>query len=105
MLSFQNMSLRRNGELLIEQLALTIYQGQKVGLVGANGIGKTSLFKLILGELEADIGQLDLSAGIRIAHMAQEIPGADVTALEYVVSGPSSSWLALDLVKQPLKTR
>ncbi|MCO4831744.1 MAG: ATP-binding cassette domain-containing protein, partial [Gammaproteobacteria bacterium] len=49
MLSFQNMSLRRNGELLIEQLALTIYQGQKVGLVGANGIGKTSLFKLILG--------------------------------------------------------
>ena len=89
MLSFQNMSLRRNGELLIEQLALTIYQGQKVGLVGANGIGKTSLFKLILGELDADIGQLDLSADIRIAHMAQEIPGADVTALEYVVSGDS----------------
>ena len=56
MLSFQNMSLRRNGELLIEQLALTIYQGQKVGLVGANGIGKTSLFKLILGELTFLVG-------------------------------------------------
>ena len=90
MLSFQNMSLRRNGELLIEQLSLTIYQGQKVGLVGANGIGKTSLFKLILGELDADIGQLGLSPGTRIAHMAQEIPGADVSALEYVVSGDSA---------------
>ena len=87
MLSFQDVTLRRNGEVLLEHLSLTLYQGQKVGLVGANGIGKTSLFKLILGELEADQGDVELNRQVRIAHMAQEVSGTDETALSYVLSG------------------
>ena len=57
MLSFQQLSLRRQSKLLVEDASLTIYAGFKVGLVGANGSGKTSLFKLILGELDADQGR------------------------------------------------
>ncbi|MGB2329675.1 MAG: ABC-F family ATP-binding cassette domain-containing protein [Pseudomonadales bacterium] len=87
MLSFQNLSLRRGPSLLIDQVSLTIYAGQKVGLIGANGIGKTSLFKLILGELDSDQGQIDLSRGLRIAHMAQELPAETTPAIDYVLSG------------------
>ena len=59
MLSFQQLSLRRQSKLLVEDASLTIYAGFKVGLVGANGSGKTSLFKLILGELDADQGRVE----------------------------------------------
>jgi len=90
MLAFQNVTLRRNGEILIEGLSLTLYQGQKVGLVGANGIGKTSLFKMILGELDVDTGDMDLSPQIRIAHMAQEIPSSSQSAMAYVLSGDAA---------------
>ena len=87
MLSFQNLSLRRGPLLLIDQVSLTIYAGQKVGLIGANGIGKTSLFKLILGDLDSDQGHVDLSRGLRIAHMAQELPAESTPAIDYVLSG------------------
>ena len=98
MLSFQNLSLRRGPLLLIDQVSLTIYAGQKVGLIGANGIGKTSLFKLILGELDSDQGQVDLSRGLRIAHMAQELPAETTPAIDYVLSGDE----ALNRVQQQL---
>ena len=87
MLSFQNLSLRRNGELLLDQVSVTLYQGAKVGLVGANGIGKTSLFNLITGELEADTGHLALPSSLKIAHMAQEVSASHQTALAYVLTG------------------
>jgi len=87
MLSFKNLSLRRNGELLLEQVSMTLYQGAKVGLVGANGIGKTSLFKLITGELDVDTGHLALPRHLKIAHMAQEVHASQQTALNYVLEG------------------
>ncbi|MBT5604235.1 MAG: ABC-F family ATP-binding cassette domain-containing protein, partial [Gammaproteobacteria bacterium] len=87
MLSFQNLSLRRNGELLLEHVSMTLYQGAKVGLVGANGIGKTSLFKLITGELDVDTGNLALPRQLKIAHMAQEVHASQQTALTYVLAG------------------
>jgi len=66
---------------------MTLYQGAKVGLVGANGIGKTSLFKLITGELDADTGNLALPRQLKIAHMAQEVHASQQTALNYVLAG------------------
>lgn len=66
---------------------MTLYQGAKVGLVGANGIGKTSLFKLITGELDVDTGHLGLPRHLKIAHMAQEVHASQQTALAYVLKG------------------
>ncbi len=87
MLSLNNVALRRGTEILFENTSLTIHQGNKVGLIGANGSGKTSLFKLILAELEADRGSIDLPQGTTIAHMAQEVFGSNQPAIDYVLAG------------------
>jgi ATP-binding cassette ChvD family protein len=72
---------------LLEQADLTLHSGWKVGIVGNNGVGKSSLFKLLLGELQPDAGELSLPAGLTIAHMAQEVSSSSRTALEYVLDG------------------
>ena len=87
MLSLTNLSLRRGADLLFAGASFTLHQGRKVGLVGANGAGKTSLFKLILGELEIDQGSLDYPPETRIAHLEQEAPSSDELALDYVLAG------------------
>ena len=87
MLTFANVTLRRGANVLIEGFSATIYQGARLGLVGANGTGKSSLFKLIIGELETDLGSVELAAGTRLAHLAQEIPETRDTALDFVLQG------------------
>lgn len=87
MLAFNRLALRRGADLLLSNVSFTIHQGRKVGLVGANGSGKSSLFKLIIGELEADNGELDMPADISIAHMSQEIPATEQIAVDYVLAG------------------
>ncbi len=87
MLALKNVSLRRATELLFAETSLTVNRGDKIGLVGANGSGKTSLFELIQGNLEADVGDIELAAGTRIAHMAQEVPTSDIAAIDYVLEG------------------
>ena len=87
MLSFNNLSLRRGSNLLFEDVNFTVHRNNKVGLVGANGTGKTSLFKMILGEFESDKGQCNYPPDLKVACMAQEIPGTDEKALDYVISG------------------
>lgn len=87
MLSFTNLALRRGTDLLFEGVSFTIHAGRKVGFIGANGTGKTSLFKMITGELEADRGSLDFPSGLRIAHMAQEVIANEQSAVEYVLGG------------------
>ncbi len=89
MLSFTNLALRRGTDLLFEGVSFTIHSGRKVGFIGANGAGKTSLFKMIIGELEADQGSLDFPSDLRIAHMAQEVIAIDQSAIDYVLSGDS----------------
>ena len=90
MLSLNNLALRRGTELLLKDVTLTIHRGTRVGLVGANGTGKTSLFKLILAELDADDGDIELPRETRIAHMAQEIPALAQPAIDYVLAGDSA---------------
>jgi ATP-binding cassette subfamily F protein 3 len=72
---------------LFENVSLQVQAGHRVGLVGANGSGKTSLFAAVLGELEVDQGEIALAAGTRIAHVAQASPSGDQPALEFVMDG------------------
>ncbi len=87
MLKLDRLSLRRGSKLLFQDVSLIIHAGQKVGITGANGSGKSSLFALILGELGADSGDLSLPARTRVAHVSQETPAVDRPALEFVIDG------------------
>jgi ATP-binding cassette subfamily F protein 3 len=87
MIQFNHISLRRGSKLLLQQVDFTLYPGWKVGITGGNGCGKSSLFDLILGELQADEGTLSLPQNIEIAHVAQETPALTRTALDYVIDG------------------
>ncbi len=87
MIIFRDFSLRRGVKLLFDELQLTINPGQKVGIVGANGCGKSSLFAVLRGELSQDTGTLDLPSKWVIAHVAQETPALELPAVEYVLDG------------------
>jgi ATP-binding cassette, subfamily F, member 3 len=87
MISLEKISLQRSGRYLFNDSSLTIHAGQHIGITGANGTGKTSLFKLLLGELHVDIGNLRIPAQAKIAHMAQEVDFKDIAAVEYVIDG------------------
>ncbi|WP_116475623.1 ABC transporter ATP-binding protein [Zobellella maritima] len=87
MIIASQIELLRGGRPLLKDTSATIHGGQRVGLVGQNGSGKSSLFALLKGELGLDSGQLSLPADWQIASVAQETPGLDCSALDYVIDG------------------
>lgn len=87
MIILRNISLRRASKTLLEPIDLTIQPGQRIALIGANGSGKSSLFAMLLGELESDTGHIDGLDTLRIACMAQEVQATDDRALEYLIGG------------------
>jgi ATP-binding cassette subfamily F protein 3 len=87
MLKFTDLSLRRGKKVLFNGVNLTINSKTKVGLTGENGTGKTSLIKLILGDLQADTGEFFVSKKLITAHVAQEIASSENAAIDYVIDG------------------
>ena len=87
MLKFSAVSLRRGTRELLHDVSCIIHRGQNVGLTGANGVGKSSLFALVRGELHADSGEVSLPPKTVIAHVAQESPAVNRSALDYVLDG------------------
>ena len=87
MISFRNFALRRGERLLLSGVDLTLHAGWRVGVVGRNGTGKSSLFAALMGEIEPDKGDLDLPGKARIAWVAQETPSLPDSALDFVLSG------------------
>ncbi len=87
MIQFSEVSLQRGTQFLLEDADLTIFEGQKVGLIGANGAGKSSLFAMIKGELHADTGEVILPGQRRIAFMAQEVEETQRSSLDYCLDG------------------
>jgi ATP-binding cassette subfamily F protein 3 len=87
MLYFDRISLRRGKRLLFEQAGFTIHRGDKVGITGANGCGKSSLFSLIRGEIEEDEGSFHVESDITLAHVAQETPAVASPAIDFVIEG------------------
>ncbi|MBB52399.1 MAG: ABC-F family ATPase [Pseudomonadales bacterium] len=87
MIALRQVALQRGTQTLLENADLTLHNGVKAGIIGANGAGKSSLFKLLLGELGPDQGDVEMSGGQRIAHMAQEVEALDRPIVEYVLDG------------------
>lgn len=87
MLKFNQLSLRRGVRELLHDASFTVHAGQRVGVTGANGVGKSSLFALILNELHPDGGDYSLPPNTVISHVAQETPAVDKSALDYVIDG------------------
>jgi ATP-binding cassette subfamily F protein 3 len=95
MIQLQSVGLRRGTQLLLENANLTLQPGYRLGLVGRNGTGKSSLLALIEGTLAPDDGEIERAGGQRLATVAQEIEDIEVSAIEHVLSG-DSEWDALN---------
>src|SRR4249919_2019023 len=87
MIAFRDFALRRGERLLMSNVDLALQAGWRLGVIGRNGTGKSSLFAAIQGEVEADRGDIDVPARVRIASVAQETPALDDPALDFVLSG------------------
>jgi ATP-binding cassette subfamily F protein 3 len=87
MLQLSNISLRRGPRILFRDVSVQVHRGQRLGLIGANGSGKSSLFAMLLGELEADDGELRIHVDDIIAHVAQTSPQGGAAAIDFVMDG------------------
>jgi ATP-binding cassette subfamily F protein 3 len=87
MLHINNLTYRIGGRLLLEDASVAVPEGHKVGIVGRNGVGKSTLFRLILGEIPMEGGSVTLPRNARIGTVAQEAPGGPESLLETVMAG------------------
>ncbi len=100
MLQLLDVSLRRGTSLLFAGASVQINPGDKVGITGANGSGKSSLFSLLLGEIHADSGELLIPPHWRVAHVAQQLAASDRAAVEFVLDGDLELRALLGLLAQ-----
>jgi ATP-binding cassette subfamily F protein 3 len=90
MIRLSQVTLRRGAKVLLEGADVSLNPGDKIGLIGANGSGKSSLFAVLRDELHADQGEVDFPARWRVAHVAQETSALDCPALEYAIDGDTT---------------
>ncbi|OOG55775.1 ABC transporter ATP-binding protein [Rhodanobacter sp. B05] len=87
MISFRHFALRRGSRLLLSDIDLVIQSGWRLGVIGRNGCGKSSLFAALQGNLDSDAGELEMSGKLRLASVAQETPALPDAAIDYVLGG------------------
>lgn len=87
MIQFKQLTLTRGLKILIQGASLQLHPGHKVGLTGANGAGKSSLFAMLRGEVHPEQGDLEMPASWVVAHVAQETPALAIPAIEFVLDG------------------
>ncbi len=87
MISLNDISLMRGDQLLLERVNVAIHSGQKIGVIGRNGSGKTSLFKFLMGQIAQEEGELKMPASLRKAQMQQETAGSERSAVDYALDG------------------
>lgn len=100
MIQLQNIELRRGAQALLHSADLTVFPGQKVGIIGANGCGKSSLFAMLQGQLQPDAGSLNIPERWVVATVAQETPALDISAMDYVLAGDEQLYPLLLKVRQ-----
>jgi len=89
LITLKNLVLRRSAKVLLDKASVTITPGEKVGLVGRNGVGKSTLFGLLNGSLHEDGGDFSYPKQWRLAQVAQDMPETDESATDFVVGGDS----------------
>jgi ATP-binding cassette subfamily F protein 3 len=87
LIQFKDLQLARGTRILISGATFQLHVGHKVGLTGANGTGKSSLFAMLRGELQPEAGSVDMPPGWVIAHVAQETPALPTPAIEFTLDG------------------
>ncbi len=87
MITLRNITLRRGTKVVLQGANLTLQPGEKVGLIGRNGAGKSSLFSLITNRLHADTGDVEIPPRWRVGEVAQEMPETEEPATEFVLQG------------------
>ena len=87
MITLKNVTLRRGAKVLLDNASITLNPGEKVGLVGRNGAGKSSMFALLDGSLHEDAGDYNVPAQWRMGQVAQDMPETDQGATDFVIDG------------------
>src|SRR3569832_1103361 len=87
MILLKNLTLRRGVKVLLDKVSLVVNPGEKVGLVGRNGAGKSSLFRLVAGPLHEDSGDFSMPPQWRLAQVAQDMPDTEEPATAFVLAG------------------
>ena len=87
MIYLRQVSLHRGTKLLLDEANLALFDRQKVGIVGPNGAGKSSLFQCFLGNIATDHGEVDIPNRCRLAHLEQELPACEDSAIDYALLG------------------
>ena len=87
MLHINGLTYRIGGRLLLEEATVAVPEGHKVGIVGRNGVGKSTLFRLILGELPSESGSITPPRNAKIGTVAQEAPGGPESLIATVLAG------------------
>ncbi|MDC0148713.1 ATP-binding cassette domain-containing protein, partial [Alphaproteobacteria bacterium] len=102
MLDINNITYRIAGRVLFEQASLSIPQGHHVGLVGPNGTGKSTLFKLIAEELELDGGDITMMSNTQMGMVRQDIPDDDTPLIEVVLAADTERASLLAELETPI---
>lgn len=100
MLSINQVSLSQGNKCLLKNANLIVYPKQKIGLIGHNGCGKSSLFSLFLNQLTPDAGECMLNSGLRLSYLAQHLPDSEQSALDYVLAGDEDYHTVLQQLAQ-----
>ncbi len=87
MITLRNITIRRGPNILLQDINWTIYHKQRIGIIGANGCGKTTFFAMLLNQLHADSGDLEIPHQLKISHVAQETPALAISAMDFVLDG------------------
>ena len=87
MLSFDDVTLRRGPRILFSGASFTLFRGEKVGITGENGSGKSSLLSMVLGDLHPDAGHVGVPTNLAVAHVAQDLEPSDQQAIEFALDG------------------